>query len=312
MSRQPDLRQPDPRGATATAPVLCVGAVLWDIVGRTPREMRLGSDQPGRIVRIPGGVALNIAMALRRAGLRAELLGAVGRDFEGDGLIAACAKLGLGTDHLYRSEDLATDTYMAIEGAGDLTAAIADVHSLEQAGDKILRPLADGTLGTADTPFAGVVALDGNLTETLLAEIAQSPLFAQADLRIAPASPGKAERLLPLLDHPRAVLYVNLEEAGLLCQAQFGTARDAAAALAARGAGRILVTDGGGETAEARDGDIICGRPPKVTVTRVTGAGDTFMAAHIAAELAGADRAAALERALAAAAAYVSGETAGA
>ena len=68
----------------------------------------------------------------------------------------------------------------------------------------------------------------------------------------------------------------------------------------------------GGETAEARDGDIICGRPPKVTVTRVTGAGDTFMAAHIAAELAGTDRAAALERALAAAAAYVSGETAGA
>jgi pseudouridine kinase len=44
-------------------------------------------------------------------------------------------------------------------------------------------------------------------------------------------------------------------------------------------------------------------------VTRVTGAGDTFMAAHIAAELEGSDRAAALERALKAAARYVSGET---
>jgi pseudouridine kinase len=46
----------------------------------------------------------------------------------------------------------------------------------------------------------------------------------------------------------------------------------------------------------------------QVLVTRVTGAGDTFMAAHIAAELAGRDPEAALARALDAAATYVSGE----
>ena len=40
-----------------------------------------------------------------------------------------------------------------------------------------------------------------------------------------------------------------------------------------------------------------------------TGAGDTFMAAHVAAELDGADRATALEAALRAAARYVSGES---
>jgi len=44
-------------------------------------------------------------------------------------------------------------------------------------------------------------------------------------------------------------------------------------------------------------------------VTRVTGAGDTFMAAHIAAEAAGVPRQEALERAQQAAAIYVSGET---
>jgi sugar/nucleoside kinase (ribokinase family) len=44
-------------------------------------------------------------------------------------------------------------------------------------------------------------------------------------------------------------------------------------------------------------------------VTRVTGAGDTFMAAHIASEAQGMDRDAALARALNAAATYVSGET---
>ena len=49
--------------------------------------------------------------------------------------------------------------------------------------------------------------------------------------------------------------------------------------------------------------------PPPVLATRVTGAGDTFMAAHIAAEAGGADRDTALARALRAAATYVSGET---
>jgi sugar/nucleoside kinase (ribokinase family) len=43
-------------------------------------------------------------------------------------------------------------------------------------------------------------------------------------------------------------------------------------------------------------------------VTRVTGAGDTFMAAHIVAERRGATRAEALASAIRAAATYVSGE----
>ncbi len=290
--------------------ILCIGSVLWDIIGRSASAMRQGSDVPGRITRLPGGVALNIAMALARFGLRPALLSAVGRDAEGDELVAACAALNLETGYLYRSDDLPTDRYMAVEGANGLIAAIADAHSLEAAGDKILRPLADGRLGAPDAPFAGTVALDGNLTQALLDRIAIDPGLARADLRVAPASPGKAERLLPFLTHPRAVLYVNLEEAGLLAQDRFDSAAQAAEALVARGAARVLVTDGGNAAAEAVAGAPTLDRtPPEVLVTRVTGAGDTFMAAHIAAELAGADRAQALARALTAAADYVSGDT---
>ncbi|MCU0902054.1 MAG: PfkB family carbohydrate kinase [Cypionkella sp.] len=289
--------------------ILCIGSVLWDIIGRAPSSLRLGSDVPGRITRLPGGVAMNIAMTLGRFGLRPALLTAIGRDAEGDELIAACLRMGLDCAHVYRSDDLPTDRYMAIEGANGLIAAVADAHSLEMAGDKILRPLGDGSLGSADRPYAGQIALDGNLTEALLSDIARSPLFAQADLRVAPASPGKAERLLPLLGHPRATLYVNLEEAGLIAKARFQTAPEAAEALLARGAGRVLVTDGGRLAAEGTAGQgVITGQPPQVLVTRVTGAGDTFMAAHIVAEVRGADRAAALEAALRAAADYVSGD----
>ena len=294
---------------TRTPDILCVGSILWDIIGRSPASMRVGSDVPGRITRLPGGVAMNIAMTLARFGLRPALLSSIGRDAEGDDLVAAATRMGLDTGHLYRSDDLPTDRYMAIEGAGGLIAAIADAHSLEAAGDKILRPLSDGRLGSAAAPYAGLIALDGNLTEALLADIARSALFAAADLRVAPASPGKAERLLPLLSHPRATLYVNLEEASLLAKSRFTDAAQAAQALLDRGAARVLVTNGGQTCAEGSRGQgVITDQPPAVMVTRVTGAGDTFMAAHIVAESRSASRAASLTAALQAAADYVSGE----
>ncbi|MCB1335216.1 MAG: kinase [Roseivivax sp.] len=289
--------------------ILCIGSVLWDVIGRSASAMRLGSDVPGRITRLPGGVALNIAMALARSGHAPALLTAVGRDEAGETLIAACQRLGLVTDYVYRSIDLPTDVYLAVEGANGLIAAIADAHSLEAAGPRILTALHNGALGSADTPYTGVIALDGNLTAALLADIARDPCFARADLRIAPASPGKAERLLPFLGGGPGTLYVNLEEAGLLCRASFDTAPEAAAALVARGARRALVTDGGKPTADATAGGVIEAAPPQVLVTRVTGAGDTFMAAHISAELRGRSRTEALTDALQVAAAYVSGDT---
>lgn len=291
------------------ADILCIGSVLWDVIGRSASAMRQGSDVPGRISRLPGGVAMNIAMTLARFGMTPALLTAIGRDSEGDELIAACMSRGMITGFIYRSKDLPTDRYMAVEGANGLIAAIADAHSLEAAGEKILRPLLDGTLGSRAAPFRGPIALDGNLTHALLEQIARSDIFKSADLRIAPASPGKAERLTPFIAQKRGVLYVNLEEAGLLCQTEFNNSRSAAHALLKRGAVRVLVTDGGNDASEGRADGIVTKTPPQVLVTRVTGAGDTFMAAHIAAEYAGADRADALARALGAAATYVSGET---
>ncbi|UWR24704.1 PfkB family carbohydrate kinase [Sulfitobacter sp. S223] len=291
---------------TDTPDILCIGSVLWDVIGRCDTPMRQGSDMPGRITRLPGGVALNIAMALRRFGLNPALLSAVGRDTQGDTLIAACEARGLMTHLIYRSDDLPTDQYMAVEATNGLIAAIADAHSLEAAGDKILLPLRDSAL---PQPFTGAVALDGNLTVDLLSQIARSPLLAQADLRVAPASPGKALRLAPFLQAGRGTLYVNLEEAGLLCQTEFSGSEEAAAALLARGAARAVVTDGGKPTTVAQGQIMTTQTPPPVAVTRITGAGDTFMAAHVAAELRGLGADDALDAALSAAALYVSGET---
>ena len=288
--------------------IICIGSVLWDVIGRSASVMRQGSDVPGRISRLPGGVAMNIAMTLARFGMAPALLTAIGRDVEGDELIAACRARGLITDLAYRSEDLPTDVYMAVEGANGLIAAIADAHSLEAAGEKILSPLSDGRLATAALPYDGPVALDGNLTLDLLSEITRSALFSKADLRVAPASPGKAERLMPFIQTGRGTIYVNLEEAGVLCHKQFCNSAEAAVGLLSSGASRVLVTNGGSDASAGDHNEIITRTPPQVLVTRVTGAGDTFMAAHIAAEAEGSHAEEALEKALMAAASYVSGE----
>lgn len=288
--------------------VICIGSVLWDIVGRAPRSMALSNDVPGRILRLPGGVALNIAQALAKFDLSPTALTAIGQDSEGDELMRACNDLGLQMQYVHRPAGLPTDCYMAIEGANGLVAAIADAHTLETVGDAILAPLMDGRLGSPHAPYAGLIALDGNLTLALLQDIAQSPLFAAADLRIAPASPGKAERLRPFLAHGRGTLYVNLEEAGILVDRLFDSSQDAARALLAAGAARVMVTHGGRDASFGTADGVLSQTPPAVTVKRITGAGDTFMAAHIAAELRGESPTEALNAALRAAASYVSGD----
>lgn len=292
-----------------TTEILCIGSVLWDVIGRSDRQMRLGSDVPGRIVRTPGGVAMNIAMMLSRMAVRPVLLTALGNDDNGLDLLAAAEARGMDTGYIHISQDLPTDCYMAIEGENGLIAAVADAHSLEAAGDRILLPLRDGRLGSDQAPYKGLVALDGNLTEALLAEIATAPAFATMDLRIAPASPGKAERLLPLLGHPGATFYVNCEEAGLIARRTFLSAADAASGLIEQGATRVIVTNGKDPAAEGTVSGIKQFRPPSVSVARVTGAGDVFMAAHIAAEAQGVEPAKAFTSAQEVAASYIAEDT---
>ena len=110
---------------------------------------------------------------------------------------------GLITDHLHVPDDLPTE-YLH----GDRRRERADRGPL-QMPIRWNRPMRgswprsrDARLGSAAAPHAGPIALDGNLTPQLLSRIAASPLFVAADLRVAPASPGKAERLLALLGHP--------------------------------------------------------------------------------------------------------------
>ncbi len=290
---------------TTRPDILCIGAALWDVIGRSPAPVACGADMPGRIARQPGGVALNIALALARQGQRPAILAAVGRDAMGEALVQEMTARGVETACLTRAGDLPTDSYVAIEGPDGLIAAIADSRSMEAAGMQLLAPLQDGRLGSDMTPFRGVVVLDSGFTVEQLAQLARSPLLAGADLRLVPSSPSKAARLAPFLHRPRTIFYVNLQEASHLCDQTLPDSAAAARAMLARGAARVLVTNGAQDTTDADHAALITRTPPAVRALRVTGAGDTFMAAHMAQEFQGATRVQALEHALAMAAEHV-------
>ncbi|MEM9851261.1 MAG: PfkB family carbohydrate kinase [Pseudomonadota bacterium] len=289
-------------------PILVMGSVLWDIVGRAARPMKRGYDVPGLIRRVPGGVAMNIAMALAAQGMPVRLLSALGDDAEGRDLMAECARRGMDAGYVHISPSHRTDQYMAIEGSNGLIAAIADVETLEALAPQVVAPLHDGRLGRPDAPFSGVLVCEGNLPAATLAQMARDPALAAADIRLAPASPGKAARLAPFLSHPGATAYVNLIEAGILLGKRPKSAARAAARLVQGGLSRAVVTDGPNPCALAERGAVIEATPRAVTVRRVTGAGDVFMASHIVAETGGAHGRAALEAALDRVAAYISTE----
>lgn len=293
MSKKPDI--------------LCIGSVLWDVIGRHESTMKLAYDVPGKIQRLPGGVAMNVAMTLTRFGLSPAVLTAIGTDPEGEELTAACIKLGVEAKYAHRDPSLSTDKYMAIEDATGLIAAIADARSLEQSGVAILAPLRDGQLASDTDPWTGVAVLDGNLSAELLAEIAADQVLANADLRVVPASPGKASRLRPIMAMKNAVFYVNVTEAELMLNQSFKDSVAAAEAFLDQGCARVVITDGGKAVCDASSNARFSASPPEVEIHRVTGAGDTFMAAHIASEMAGHGPEEALEEAVTAAAAFVSG-----
>ncbi len=291
---------------TQTDPILCIGSALWDIIARTGTRMQPGFDVPGQIERQMGGVALNVALALVRAGQQPALLSYVGRDNEGEALISAMTEAGINCAYLTRAEE-PTDSYLAVESHdGEVFAAVADCAALERTGDDVLSPLMDGRLGRDTDSFEGRIVVDGNLPEETLSSLIALPSVAHSELVFVPASPGKAGRLKAALKRPNATLYVNRIEAEIITGARYSSAPEAAEGLVEMGAARAVVTDGPRLVALAMDNKMIVAEPPPTTAITTTGAGDVFLAAHLSAEIAGADGEEALQWAVAASVKHIS------
>ncbi len=289
-------------------PILCIGSALWDIIAHSSRDLRPGFDVPGRIERRMGGVALNIALELARQGQPVDILSLIGTDPTGNALVEAIKSAGVGTAHLTRA-DVETDTYLAVETPnGEVFAAIADCAALERAGTDVFEPLKNGKVADISNTYTGHIIADGNLPTETLEALLSLPECARSEFIFVPASPGKAGRLSPVIKAHGGRIYVNRTEAEIILKQSLKSAPEAAEKLVALGANTAIVTDGPRPAAHASEGAAtFTETPPKTVAKTTTGAGDIFLAAHLSAELNGADPTGALAAAITASCNHISG-----
>ncbi|MDF2235477.1 PfkB family carbohydrate kinase [Albimonas sp. CAU 1670] len=290
--------RPAPRGPA----VICLGGAHWDMVGRPSGPLAPGGDLPGRMIRRPGGVALNLALSFASLGRPTVLAAPVGRDPEGAALAARLSARGVSLRRM--GPEAPTGLYLAIEdGAGGLAAAVADLPGCEAALPEHLREVLTPTAANA-----AAWVIEANLpAETLAAIVAAHaalPPGARPWLVANPASPARAERLAGLLG-ALDLLICNRAEAETLAGRRFEDAAQAAAALRALGLAEVAVTDGPAPAAAA-DAQGVAARipipaPAAPSLLMITGAGDALFAAYLHARLKGEGATEALEHGLRAA-----------
>ena len=291
--------------------IICAGSALIDSVGYSKNQINNGDDVSGRIKTRVGGVAFNICRNLALIGFtNVELLTAIGDDTKGRTIIDLCSKLGIITDNIYICNDSETDSYLAIEDIHGLKAAIAHIFNVEEFGDKILKPLENGAVKTNPEPSNNLIVLDGNLSISTLSKIAKNKKIMNYDIRVASASSSKASRLKPFLSLPNVTIYCNMTEAENLCDLSFQNTEQASTYLLKKGLGRAIVTNGDKHICDASiHHEPISIVPPKVTnINHITGAGDYFLACHIANEINQLGKEAALLKAAESASKYVETE----
>jgi sugar/nucleoside kinase (ribokinase family) len=101
---------------TKNKPIICLGILVADIIGRPLRSV----PDPGRLVLVDemslhtGGCAINAATALSRLGLPVEVIGKIGSDSFGDFILNALAERNIGVRGIMRDREVGTSATMVM------------------------------------------------------------------------------------------------------------------------------------------------------------------------------------------------------
>ncbi len=261
--------------------ITVIGAANVDIIATPASAYVRGESNPGHVHIGYGGVGRNIAHNLCLLGTNVRFITAIGDDTSGAAMLADCRNVGMTVDPVLRIAGARSNYFICINDEhGEMQGGIADMELVN-------RLTADTVAEYIDVINAGdAVVCDCNIDETVLWLLSQRsavPMYVDA------TSAAKAVKLLPLLSLPHRspfIIKVNRAEAEAL-------SGQTDVSLAARwfiehGATRIYITLGS-DGVLCRDcaGETRLEAIP-ITVVNVTGAGDAFMAAVVAAEARGA------------------------
>lgn len=217
-----------------------------------------------------GGNALNVAVQLRRLGVSTTYFGAIGRDDDGSRIAAVLRERGVSISGL-----------VVVDGP----TAVTEI-SITTGGDRVFDREDFGVTATYDPSRA---------------DVAQMAAHDWVHIGMVPRASDLVGQLRAL--NPRVLIsqdcavssgFARLDVAFCSTGEDPAAARRAAAVALTEGAALVVVTQGAaGATAWTRDQRWHCNAVP-TEVVDTTGAGDSFIAAFIAARAAGAEVADAL------------------
>ena len=278
------MTPPDPDPQSPPPLLVCVGDLMVDVVVEAPALAR-GGDVAGAVRLGPGGSAANVAVWAVAGGGRARLVAGRGDDLAGRLLAAALAERGVelvpagaapaASGAMLVVMEAGERTFVADPGANlhlaeaDVAAALAGADAVFVSGYPLLRPATRPAALAAATAAgrAAVPAVVDAASWPLLAGPAGEPVLAAAALA--------------------GTLLANRDEAATLAGRPDPGA--AGALLAARVGTAVVKCGPAGVLVCAGDRPPLPVPAPAAAVVDVTGAGDAFAAAYLAAQAGGAD-----------------------
>ncbi len=268
--------------------IAVVGSLNYDLTIQAPRHPRPGETVLGSThYTANGGKGANQALAAARLGSAVAMIGAVGDDDQGRGLISALAAEGV-------------DTSGVISRAGSPTG-LAVITVDDQAENTIVvSPGANQSLTPDDVEANAETVISASV---LLVQLEVPVETVQAAIALAKGTvclnPAPFQPLPSVLLEAVDVLIPNRSElAGLAGGVEPETTEEViAAAESLRFDGAVAVTLGAEGSVLVQDGRVDLLHAPEVSAVDPTGAGDAFCGALASGLAAGADLRSAVRRA---------------
>src|SRR6202011_39552 len=255
------------------------GGATVDRIAAAIGTTHLGASNPGPARAYPGGVGLNVARGLGRLGHPVRLVSRIGRDDDGEMVMAAARAAGVDMSRVSMSETAPTASYhAAFDHQGALLVGIADMAIWDETSPAAV------AAATAGPPGGGLWVVDANLPPETLDFIASEAIVAGVPLAALTVSPAKAVRLAAPLGKV-TLLIANRREAAAVLDYAPEEPIPSAAALAGKisqaATPNVVVSNGGEPVAVGMRGEVRAFAPLQAVVKSVNGAGDGLAAGTI-------------------------------
>jgi pseudouridine kinase len=171
--------------------IVVIGGTNLDVKGFSQAFPVGGDSNPGKVMTSPGGVARNIAENLARLQREVLLCTVLGKDLQGDLVIAHCRASGIDVSHIQIKERCSTGSYLALmDHEGELALAVSDMTINDSIGEDDTSPWISALKG------ASLLVLDSNFPERVILDLIDAAALLSIPVLADPVSTAKCGKLL--------------------------------------------------------------------------------------------------------------------